>query len=76
MASGYDNNRNGSTIGSYGFALQAISEGLGNAVEQGWVSDDEAKAEFRSHVGTIQRAESRKKQAAALRQEADELEAE
>jgi hypothetical protein len=74
VGSGYDHNRNTSTIGSYGFALQAISDGLQRAAENGWVTQDEAKAEFRSHVGTIQQAEYRKEQAAALRKEADELE--
>jgi len=42
----------------------------------GWITEDEAKDEFRANVRSIQEKEAREKKAAALRKEADELEAE
>lgn len=63
-----------STLGSYGYAIKCLAEGLLHASTAGWVTDDEAKREFRQHVGTIQVEKNRKRQAAALREEADELE--
>lgn len=75
MAGGdYQGQRN--SIGSYGFALFNLAQGLMISVEKEWISQEEARVEFRKHVGTIQQAEKREKQVAALRKEADELEEE
>jgi len=75
MAGGeYQGQRN--SIGSYGFALNNLAEGLSTAFRVGWITEDEAKDEFRANVRSIQEKEAREKKAAALRKEADELEAE
>jgi hypothetical protein len=66
--------QNGSSIGSYGFALQALSEGLRNAQAEGWITKGEAQEEFRSNVKSIQAKEARVREAAELRARADELE--
>src|SRR5262252_8451024 len=58
MAGGeYQGQRN--SIGSYGFALNNLAEGLSTAFRVGWITEDEAKDEFRSHVTTIQEKEAR-----------------
>jgi hypothetical protein len=66
--------RTNGTIGSYGYAIKCLAEGLMLAQSEGFVTKEEAKREFRLHVGTIQVEKQRKRQAAALREEADELE--
>jgi hypothetical protein len=64
---------NGS-IGSYGYAIKCLAEGLQVANENGWVTHDEAKDEFRSHVLTIEKAKAIARRAADLRKTADEIE--
>lgn len=51
--------RAGTTMGSYGYALKCLSEGLANAVQSGWLSDKEAKEEFRTHVTIVKEQENR-----------------
>lgn len=65
---------NGSTPGSYGHMLMSMAEGLKVAVESGWMDNEEAKAEFRSHVLLLQKRHDAKLRAIALRTQADELE--
>jgi len=65
-----------STLGSYGYAIKSLAEGLALAKTEGWVSEAEAKREFRAHVRSIQLNKDRDKRVAELRAMADELESE
>lgn len=67
---------NGSTPGSYGHMLMSMAEGLRVAVENDWMNNEEAKAEFRSHVLLLQKRRDARMKAASLRTQAEELEGE
>lgn len=74
MAEWNPNGEGRTSMGSYGFAIKSLAEGLQTGVENGWIEHEEAKAEFRHHVRSIRAAEERKAHAAELRRTADELE--
>jgi hypothetical protein len=75
MAGGdYQGQRN--SIGSYGFALANLAQGLDLALTRNWLDPEEAKAEFRSNVRTLIAIRDRKRKAADLRAQADDLEGE
>lgn len=55
-----------STLGSYGYALKCFAEGLSLATDREYITAEEAKAEFRSHVRTVIDAEQQKQYVANL----------
>ena len=63
-----------STLGSYGYAVKSLAEGLVLAKEAGWITDTEAKREFRSHIRYVQISKDRNQRIRELRDMADELE--
>ena len=73
MAQQYSGDRN--TIGSYGFALNNLAEGLHRAYASGWITEKEAKREFRYYVKTIELNKQKVDFVAELREQADEIEA-
>lgn len=63
-----------SSAGSYGFLVKALAEGLDIAHTKGWLTDEEAKREFRSHVHVIQEDEVRTQRIAELEAEVQHME--
>jgi hypothetical protein len=63
----------GATLGSYGFAMFNLAQALEIGEQKGWITEDEAKAEFRANVRTVREKEDNARRAAELRAEADEL---
>ena len=62
----------GTRIGHFSF----VTEGMHQAVVNGWISDEEAKAEIRAMLPLTSVKDTKLKKAQELRDEADELEAE
>lgn len=65
--------------GNYGDDIECLADGLAKAVEQGWITSDEAKVEFRSRVNTTRVADDEAKykaeKKALLEKELAELQA-
>lgn len=61
------------TLGSYGYAVKCLAEGLDLAVEAGFISEREGRREFRSQVATIQESKDRDRRRAELMEELDAL---
>ncbi len=57
------------TQGSYAYGVSQLAEGLGNAVDRGWITDDEAKLEMRCNISTTEAADR------IAKYEADRIEA-
>lgn len=72
MSEGGDmgNGQERSSLGSYAYALKCLAEGLPLAVDAGYLSEDEAKREFRSKVHVV---ESDKQQADYVKRLEDQL---
>lgn len=62
------------TAGSYGFLLKSIAEGLEIALTRNWLTEDEAKREYRSHVQVVQEDEVHADQVAELEAHVAQLE--
>jgi hypothetical protein len=48
-----------STLGSYGYAVKCLAEGLANAVDREFLTAEEAKEEFRMHVNVVKEKDNR-----------------
>lgn len=62
-----------STMGSYGYALKCLAEGLQGAVDSGWLTDEEAKEEFRTHVNVVKEKDNREAYIQHLESQIEEL---
>ena len=60
------------TIGSYGYALNQLAGGLQTAAENGFLTEEEAKEEFRSHVALIQNRKYNEAEADRLEKQMNE----
>jgi len=67
--------RDGTTLGSYGYAVKCLAEGLANAVDRGFLTDDEAKEEFRMHVTVVKEKDNREAYIRHLKDQIENLKA-
>jgi len=64
------------TPGSYGHLIYTLAQGIDLAVTKGWLTEDEGKREFRSHVQVVQEDEVKAERIKALEAELEEREQE
>lgn len=62
------------TPGSYGHLIYTLAQGLDLSVTKGWLSEDEAKREFRSHVQVVQEDEVKQERIKELEAHVAEME--
>jgi hypothetical protein len=62
----------GTRIGHFSF----VTEGMKQAVEQGWITQEEAKKEIRAMLPLVAKDDEKRRRISSLRNEADDLEEE
>lgn len=72
MAAGDFPPSNGTRIGHFSF----VTEGMRQAVEEGWITNEEAKKEIRAMLPLVTKDDEKRRRVSSLRNEADDLEEE